>query len=39
MTIERTANLVERVLWWGEGGGTQVSNILRYYTGGAVAPG
>lgn len=29
----------QRVLWWGEGGGTQKFNILRYYAGGAVIPG
>lgn len=29
----------QRVLWWGEGGGTQTVYGLRYYLGGAVAPG
>jgi hypothetical protein len=28
----------QRVLWWGEGGGTQVFKALRYYLGGPVAP-
>ena len=38
-----TANVItkpfQRVLWWGEGGGTQVFNIFRYYNGGSVPPG
>ncbi len=29
----------QRVLWWGEGGGTQIFRALRYYLGGAVVPG
>jgi hypothetical protein len=29
----------QRVLWWGEGGGTQTYWGFRYYTGGAVIPG
>lgn len=29
----------QRVLWWGEGGGTQVLRGMRYYQGGPVVPG
>lgn len=29
----------QRVMFWGEGGGTQIFRGFRYYTGGAVAPG
>jgi hypothetical protein len=29
----------QRFLWWGEGGGTQKMRGIRYYLGGAVAPG
>jgi hypothetical protein len=29
----------QRFLWWSEGGGTQVFNGMKYYLGGAVAPG
>jgi hypothetical protein len=29
----------QRVLWWGEEGGTQVWRALRYWSGGAMAPG
>lgn len=34
-----TAKPFQRVLWWGEDGGTQVFNIFRYYSGGPVPPG
>ncbi len=29
----------QRVLWWGEGGGVQLFNVLRFWTGGAMPPG
>lgn len=29
----------QRLLWWGEGGGTQKFDVLQYYAGGAVIPG
>lgn len=29
----------QRVLWWGEAGGTQIFRAFRYYIGGAVEPG
>lgn len=34
-----TAKPFQRVLWWGEGGGTQIFRGLRYFTGGPVVPG
>ena len=33
------ANSFQRVLWWGEEGGTQIFRALRYWVGGAMAPG
>lgn len=38
VTIGAVTQPFQRVLWYGEGGGTQTFNVLRYYSGGAVAP-
>ncbi len=39
VSVSRPSKPFQRVLWWGEGGGTQTFKAFRYWIGGAMAPG